>query len=148
MLHWLKIPCVLLTSFYPMLNLPSVVRWQISKSTSEEWFISIRLYTGRPPIRKWQRSFFLFSFFCFVCLFVLYLFSSLSWPRKFTWIIEYSVDQFIIVMSWLQLDIIRCDICLLCIFKFQTLTCQNSWIFYFTSKLTLYECVVNVYIQR
>ena len=39
-------------------------------------------------------------------------------------------------------------LCLLCIFKFQTLTCQNFWIFYFTSRLTLYECVVNVYIQR
>ena len=37
---------------------------------------------------------------------------------------------------------------LLCIFKFQTLTCQNFWIFYFTSRLTLYECAVNVYIQR
>ena len=34
------------------------------------------------------------------------------------------------------------------VFKFQTLTCQNFWIFYFTSRLTLYECVVNVYIQR
>ena len=39
-------------------------------------------------------------------------------------------------------------LCLLCIFKFQTLTCQNFWIFYFTSRLTLYECVVNVCIQR
>ena len=39
-------------------------------------------------------------------------------------------------------------LCLLCIFKFQTLTCQNFWIFYFTSRLTLYECVINVYIQR
>ena len=39
-------------------------------------------------------------------------------------------------------------LCLLCIFKFQTLACQNFWIFYFTSRLTLYECVVNVYIQR
>ena len=39
-------------------------------------------------------------------------------------------------------------LCLLCIFNFQTLTCQNFWIFYFTSRLTLYECVVNVYIQR
>ena len=39
-------------------------------------------------------------------------------------------------------------LCLLCTFKFQTLTCQNFWIFYFTSRLTLYECVVNVYIQR
>ena len=39
-------------------------------------------------------------------------------------------------------------LCLLCIFKFQTLTCQNFWIFYFTSRLTPYECVVNVCIQR
>ena len=39
-------------------------------------------------------------------------------------------------------------LCLLCIFKFQTLARQNFWIFYFTSRLTLYECVVNVYIQR
>ena len=39
-------------------------------------------------------------------------------------------------------------LCLLCIFKFQTLTCQNFWIFYFTLRLTLYECVVNVCIQR
>ena len=38
--------------------------------------------------------------------------------------------------------------CLLCIFKFQTLACQSFWIFYFTSRLTLYECVVNVCIQR
>ena len=37
---------------------------------------------------------------------------------------------------------------ILCIFKFQTLTGQNFWIFYFTSRLTLYECVVNVYIQQ
>ena len=28
------------------------------------------------------------------------------------------------------------------------LACQHFWIFYVTSKLTLYECVVNVYIQR
>ena len=28
------------------------------------------------------------------------------------------------------------------------LACQNFWIFYVTSRLTLYECVVNVYIQR
>ena len=34
------------------------------------------------------------------------------------------------------------------VFKFQTLSCQNFWIFYFTSRLTLYECVVNVCIQR
>ena len=39
-------------------------------------------------------------------------------------------------------------LCLLRIFKFQTLTCQNFWIFYFTSRLTLYECVVNICIQR
>ena len=39
-------------------------------------------------------------------------------------------------------------LCLLCIFKFQTLTCQNFWIFYFTSRVTLYECVVNICIQR
>ena len=39
-------------------------------------------------------------------------------------------------------------LCLLCIFKFQTLTCQNFWIFYFTSRLTLYECFVNICIQR
>ena len=39
-------------------------------------------------------------------------------------------------------------LCLLCIFKFQTLTCQNFWIFYFTPRLTLYECVVNVCIQQ
>ena len=39
-------------------------------------------------------------------------------------------------------------LCLLCIFKFQTLACQNFWIFYFTPRLTLYECVVNVCIQR
>ena len=38
-------------------------------------------------------------------------------------------------------------LCLLCIFKFQKLTCQNCWIFYFMSRLTLYECVVNVCIQ-
>ena len=39
-------------------------------------------------------------------------------------------------------------LCLLCIFKFQTLTCQNFWIFYFMSRLIiLYECVVNVCIQ-
>ena len=38
-------------------------------------------------------------------------------------------------------------LCLLCIFKFQTLTCQNFWIFYFTSRLTLHECVVNVCIR-
>ena len=37
---------------------------------------------------------------------------------------------------------------LLRIFKFQTLTCRNFWIFYFTSRLTLYECVVNVCTQR
>ena len=37
---------------------------------------------------------------------------------------------------------------LLCLFKFQTHACQNFWIFCFTSRLTLYECVVNVYIQR
>ena len=36
---------------------------------------------------------------------------------------------------------------LLCTFKFQTLTCRNFWIFYFMSRLTLYECVVNVCIQ-
>ena len=34
------------------------------------------------------------------------------------------------------------------VFKFQTLTCQNFWIFYFTSRVTLYECAVNVCIQR
>ena len=39
-------------------------------------------------------------------------------------------------------------LCLLSIFNFQTLTWQNFWIFYFTSRLTLYECVVNVCIQR
>ena len=39
-------------------------------------------------------------------------------------------------------------LCLLCIFKFQTLTCQNFRIFYFTLRLTLYECVVNICIQR
>ena len=39
-------------------------------------------------------------------------------------------------------------LCLLCIFKFQTLTCRNFRIFYFTSRLTLYKCVVNVSIQR
>ena len=33
---------------------------------------------------------------------------------------------------------------LLCIFKFQTLTCRNLWIFHFMSRLTLYECVGNV----
>ena len=38
-------------------------------------------------------------------------------------------------------------LCLLCTFKFQTLTCRNFWIFYFMSRLTLYECVVNVCIQ-
>ena len=37
---------------------------------------------------------------------------------------------------------------LLCIFKFQTLTCRNFLIFYFTSRLTLYECIVHVCIQR
>ena len=35
-------------------------------------------------------------------------------------------------------------LCLLCIFKFQTLTCRNLWIFYFMSRLTLYEFVNNV----
>ena len=39
----------------------------------------------------------------------------------------------------------RLLLCLLCIFKFQTLTCRNFWIFYFTSRLTLYECLVNVF---
>ena len=39
-------------------------------------------------------------------------------------------------------------LCLLCIFKFQTLTCQNFWTFYFTLRLTLYKCVVNVSIQQ
>ena len=29
-------------------------------------------------------------------------------------------------------------LCLLCIFKFQTLTCRNFWIFYFKSRLTLH----------
>ena len=32
--------------------------------------------------------------------------------------------------------------------QISTLTCRNFWIFYFTSKLTLYEWVVNVCIQR
>ena len=39
-------------------------------------------------------------------------------------------------------------LCLLCIFKFQTLTCRNFWIFYFMSRLTLHKCAVNVCIQR
>ena len=39
-------------------------------------------------------------------------------------------------------------LCLLWIFKFQTLTCQNFWTFYFAPRLTLYECVVNICIQR
>ena len=39
-------------------------------------------------------------------------------------------------------------LCLLCLFKFQTLTCRNFWIFYFISRLTLYKCVVNVCVQR
>ena len=38
-------------------------------------------------------------------------------------------------------------LCLWCIFKLQTLAWQNFWIFYFMSRLTLYECVVNVCIQ-
>ena len=37
---------------------------------------------------------------------------------------------------------------LLCIFKFQTLTCWNLWIFYFMSRLTLYKCVANVCIKQ
>ena len=40
------------------------------------------------------------------------------------------------------------SLCLLCLFKFQTLTCRNFWIFYFMSRLALYKCVVNVCIQR
>ena len=39
-------------------------------------------------------------------------------------------------------------LCLLCIFKFQTLTCQNFWIFCFSWRLILYECVINVCIQQ
>ena len=39
-------------------------------------------------------------------------------------------------------------LCLLCIFKFQTLTCRNLWIFYFMSRLTLYKCVANVCIKQ
>ena len=39
-------------------------------------------------------------------------------------------------------------LCLLCIFKFQTLTCWNLWILYFTSRLTLYKCVANVCIKQ
>ena len=34
------------------------------------------------------------------------------------------------------------------VFKFRTLTCRNFWLFYFRLRLTLYECVVNVCIQR
>ena len=39
-------------------------------------------------------------------------------------------------------------LCLLCIFKFQTLTWRNFWILYFISRVTLYESVVDVCIQR
>ena len=39
-------------------------------------------------------------------------------------------------------------LCLLCIFKFQTLSCRNFWIFYFMWRLTQYKCAVNVCIQQ
>ena len=39
-------------------------------------------------------------------------------------------------------------LCLFCIFKLQTVTRRKFWIFYYTSRLTLYEGVVNVCIQR
>ena len=39
-------------------------------------------------------------------------------------------------------------LCLFCIFKLQTVTRRKFWIFYYTWRLTLYEGVANVCIQR
>ena len=73
----------------------------VSKSTSEEWVIFYSIVHRGTPIWKWQGSFFLsFFLFCFVCFVFLfiylffYTYFPLYWPRKFTSIIEYSVDQF------------------------------------------------------
>ena len=38
--------------------------------------------------------------------------------------------------------------CLLLYSDFKRITCRNFWIFYFMSRLTVYECVVNVCIHR
>ena len=126
------------------LELLEMVRWESVPrgSSALTWKLSSRLFS-RPDwlplgLRGW-------------CFLVNSRFSSPLWPLNLS-----SEDAFFTALASIWSNIFTNSnekktcllLCLLCIFKFQTLTRQNFWIFYFTSMRTLCECVVNVYIQR
>ena len=128
------------TENYPAISVKSYMECSLVRTTITLLFQPSRL-TLLPVTTFWQEP--KTSFNSPV--------SSSLWPLNWR-----SEDAFITGLAFIWSNIFTDSnekktcllLCLLCILKFQTLTCRNFWIFYFMSRLTLYKCAVNVCIQR